>query len=369
MSERTSENRDQLAAHAGQQVNPRRLPYPNAYPNGWYGVCLSSDLPPGRVVRRRLAGEDIVVYRTRSGLLRVVRPYCPHLGAHLGYGGAVDHENLVCPFHHFAYDSTGACVRTGYGTPPPPNLKLTLVESCEADGIILVWYDVKGNPSNWKVHDTVPSHLQPRTCRTYTLRDHPQEVFENIADRGHFGPIHKTILNSFSFEAPDTETWFKASWDARPAARTNLGIWSATNFRVEVEGQGLGFASARVVIPKLGTHLRAWAVQVPIDPTHLELRIGLRVERIFGQIAPRLLSRLIDRAFLVLQCKDVARDFPVWRNKIHQPRPRLVKGDGPIMEYRRWVRKFYYGELETPHAVTDNGDRARTPVKNPSDMT
>ncbi|MEV6419914.1 Rieske 2Fe-2S domain-containing protein [Streptomyces sp. NPDC051662] len=58
----------------------------------------------GKVVRRQFMGEDLVAYRTREGIVRVVDPYCPHLGAHLGFGGLVDGENIVCPFHHFAYE-------------------------------------------------------------------------------------------------------------------------------------------------------------------------------------------------------------------------------------------------------------------------
>jgi len=41
-----------------------RLP---PYPNGWYAFGLSSDAARGAVVSRPFMGEDLVVYRTRSG--------------------------------------------------------------------------------------------------------------------------------------------------------------------------------------------------------------------------------------------------------------------------------------------------------------
>ena len=41
-----------------------RLP---PYPNGWYAFGLSSDVARGAVVSRPFMGEDLVVYRTRSG--------------------------------------------------------------------------------------------------------------------------------------------------------------------------------------------------------------------------------------------------------------------------------------------------------------
>ncbi|MFY7628125.1 Rieske 2Fe-2S domain-containing protein [Streptomyces sp. NY05-11A] len=89
--------RDELprsrGAHAEVDEPERHLPYPS----GWFCLARSRELAPGRVVTRRFMNEDIVLYRTRDGRPRAVRPYCPHLGAHLGAGGTVEGQNLVCP--------------------------------------------------------------------------------------------------------------------------------------------------------------------------------------------------------------------------------------------------------------------------------
>jgi hypothetical protein len=36
-------------------------------------------------------------------------------------------------------------------------------------------------------------------------------------------------------------------------------------------------------------------------------------------------------------------DLPIWRDKVFRERPLLVKGDGPIAEFRRWYSQFYEG--------------------------
>ncbi|MFD9721761.1 Rieske 2Fe-2S domain-containing protein [Streptomyces sp. NPDC059076] len=77
----------------------------------------SSDLPPGGVLTRRLMGEDVVVYRTRSGRAHVIRPYCPHLGTHLGCGGRVEDDLIVCPFHNFAFNGDGSWPASAPATP------------------------------------------------------------------------------------------------------------------------------------------------------------------------------------------------------------------------------------------------------------
>lgn len=57
------------------------------YPNGWFALCPSSQLKRGQLLSVPFMGNELLVYRTQSGQVRVTEPYCPHLGAHLGYGG------------------------------------------------------------------------------------------------------------------------------------------------------------------------------------------------------------------------------------------------------------------------------------------
>ncbi|MFJ3216482.1 Rieske 2Fe-2S domain-containing protein [Kitasatospora sp. NPDC086801] len=72
------------------QATAPRLPYPD----GWFALAASHELKAGKVLTRRLMGEDVVLYRTASGAMRAVRPYCPHLGAHLGHGATAQGDNL-----------------------------------------------------------------------------------------------------------------------------------------------------------------------------------------------------------------------------------------------------------------------------------
>ncbi|CAD5920211.1 Phenylpropionate dioxygenase and related ring-hydroxylating dioxygenases, large terminal subunit [Streptomyces sp. KY75] len=90
-----------------------------------------------------------MLYRLGSGSLRAVRPYCPHLGAHLGLA-KVDGDDLVCPFHAFAFGPDGACVRTGYGTPPPRST-LTRLPVHEANGAVFVWRHYDGREPDWEI--------------------------------------------------------------------------------------------------------------------------------------------------------------------------------------------------------------------------
>ena len=118
------------------------------YPTGWYAFGLASELRPGAVLSRPFMGEDLVVYRTRSGQVRgralLRAPRCPSRSRRL-----VDGELIVCPFHSFAYDPAGVCVRTGYGTKPPARARLAHRPVRELNGLVLAWHGAE-EPS-WEV--------------------------------------------------------------------------------------------------------------------------------------------------------------------------------------------------------------------------
>ena len=76
-------------------------------------------MPPGKLVARQWMGQEVVGWRDDTGRICVANAFCPHLGAKLApeTGGTVRDGRLVCPFHGFTYDTTGACVATPYGSP------------------------------------------------------------------------------------------------------------------------------------------------------------------------------------------------------------------------------------------------------------
>ena len=65
---------------ANRELEHDKLPMPN----GWFALEWSRDLHIGDVKPIEYFGEELVLFRTRSGEARVLDPFCPHLGAHLG---------------------------------------------------------------------------------------------------------------------------------------------------------------------------------------------------------------------------------------------------------------------------------------------
>ncbi len=334
------------------------------YPSGWFCVGFSRELPAGKVLTRRFMGEDVVVYRTRAGAVRAVRPYCPHLGAHLGVGGTVEGELLVCPFHRFAFAPDGACAKAPVGKPPRARLDHYPIR--ERNGIIFVWHG-EGEPE-WELPEIDHTGFGPIVFSSKDMSTHPQEILENVIDYPHLKELHGLdVLDTGSLELEG------------PYLRMNLRVRAGT---LPVLGDivanqpsqmaGLGWNLAELTLPDSGLAVRTWGMPTPIGPWQTRLNMATacapalpaRVPRQLRAPLTALASRVIAAALLRMTLKIFDQDQPIWNHKRYEPHPRLRPEDKGIGPYRRWARQFYPLSPETPN-VSVNGS-CPTPVHGPT---
>ena len=87
-------------------------------PTGWFQVAWSAELGEGDIHRMKYFNRDLIAWRSAAGQVTVMDAFCGHLGAHLGYGGHVAEERIVCPFHGWEWNAEGRNVRIPYETRP-----------------------------------------------------------------------------------------------------------------------------------------------------------------------------------------------------------------------------------------------------------
>jgi nitrite reductase/ring-hydroxylating ferredoxin subunit len=310
------------------------------FPNGWYAFGMSDEIPPGKLLARRFMGQEVLVFRTGSGAAYALDAYCPHLGAHLGYGGKVQGEVIQCPFHGFQYDGTGACVRTGYDSPIPPNVKLRTCPLYEQNGFLLVYHHANCEAPAWTVPAVDTEGWTRLVYKTFLLRDHPQETTENSVDVGHFAYVHNyrdvRALKEFEAEGPYLSTTY-----AVKRAFRMLGVQlTELDFTFDTQIYGLGYSMVNVSVPRFRTIARLWVLPTSIDEERLMLRLAVRIKKWDSPLGG-LINPLMARFMLAGLSKDAGQDFPIWENKRYTHPPALARGDGPIGKYRQWAKQFY----------------------------
>jgi nitrite reductase/ring-hydroxylating ferredoxin subunit len=321
------------------------------FPNGWYVFAFSGELRKGGLLARRFMGQEVVVFRTRSGRASAADAYCPHLGAHFGYGGRVEGELLRCPFHGFRFDVEGTCVGTGYGTKPPPTARLRLWSLREVNGMLLVYYGSRESVPTWEIPALPMREWTPIVAESFTFSDHPQETTENSVDVGHFAFVHRyrkvNVLHEAVIEGPYINTAYEVT---RPFPFLG-GVLPLVGMRVRFETHiyGFGYSLVGVTVPRLHLHARFWVLPTATDAGTLILRLAtsVRVPKRLATGSPllrmtaRAVTSLLARSLLRGFVHDAKADFPIWQHKRYRDPPALAKGDGPIGRYRVWARQFY----------------------------
>jgi phenylpropionate dioxygenase-like ring-hydroxylating dioxygenase large terminal subunit len=300
-------------------------------PNGWFAVAVGDEIAPGQVAVRHYFGQDLVVFRSESGVAAVLDPHCPHLGAHLGHGGRVEGERIRCPFHGWAFDLEGTCREIPYAKRIPPGARTKRWPVQERYGFVFVWRDADGGEP-WFDLPEVPEATSPdwSTHQRYewTIRAHGQELGENGVDPAHFRFVHGT-LNVPVMEAKEDGPYRTAHQPVE--MRTPRGDVSGA---IEARSAGMGFSATRFTGICETLEL---ATATPIDAATTHVRYAFTQPRVAGQDPKGGVAAAIIRDIV----KQTNEDVPIWENKIHRERPVLCDGDGPIAEYRRWCRQFY----------------------------
>ena len=74
----------------------------------WHPVAAVAQMNAEPTKEVRLLGEDLVLYKDRSGAYGLIERYCAHRRVNLAYG--IPEENgLRCMYHGWLYDKTGQC--------------------------------------------------------------------------------------------------------------------------------------------------------------------------------------------------------------------------------------------------------------------
>lgn len=90
----------------------------------WHPIAATIQLKDKPVRQVRILGEDLVLYRDRSGNLGLIGNRCAHRATGL-WNGIPDKDGLRCPYHGWKYDATGQCLDQPL-EPPGSNFKLTV---------------------------------------------------------------------------------------------------------------------------------------------------------------------------------------------------------------------------------------------------
>jgi len=163
----------------------------------WYPVAYSAEVTDEpRAVR--LFGEDYVVWRAgEGGGVHAAADECPHRSSRLSQGWIAD-GCLVCPYHGWRFDASGACVEIPANDPALPIPPRAHVESILCDERYgLVWVCVgmprEGIPDLAEAED--PDYVLIHELMD-TWKASAPRIIDNALDVSHVAWVHRNSVGS-----------------------------------------------------------------------------------------------------------------------------------------------------------------------------
>lgn len=317
------------------------------YPTGWFQIAWSHELNVESSKLVKYFGEDMVVWRSRSGQINVVAAYCLHLGANLGVKGRVEGEDIVCPWHEWKWNGRGENTDIPYSRQDcKKHLRLKTWPVVEKYGCIFIWHDLEGREPSWelptieRLEDSGFYPVQDWMRDQHRVKAHPQLVFENGVDQAHIGPIHgagempqivevtadghKWVTRiATSYGAGKEKTWMTP--DGAVSATLEFKLW----------GIGLGVSEWPDELGSLIMYLST----TPVDETYSDIWLMLTARNHSPETnePPKGVRKLIEH-----QKDIVTQDFFVWENMKVLTVPNFAAEEAKHYgAMRRWAQQFY----------------------------
>lgn len=165
--------------------------------NDWLVACRSTDVGE-KPIQVKLMGERLAIFRNSEGV-QAFRDLCIHRGAALSLG-EVKHDCLVCPYHAWEFDASGACVKIPQlpeGRSIPKKAKVTAYPCIEKYGFI--WVNLGGNePELFEYPQMADSSYHNVVWGPQSVVAKPPRIIENFLDVGHLAVVHVGALGTDS---------------------------------------------------------------------------------------------------------------------------------------------------------------------------
>jgi 5,5'-dehydrodivanillate O-demethylase len=194
----------------------------------WMPIAAVAELDDSATKPVRLMGEDLALYRDRSGTYGLVDRHCAHRRADLTYG-YVEDCGLRCNYHGWLYDETGQCIEQPYEeiAHPEANFK---------DRIRMKAYPVQERAGLlWAYLGPLPAPELP-DWDVYHDRGYKQIVFSHIPC--NWFQCQENSIDPVHFE------WLHSNWSLR--MRGKDGPYSPTHLKIGFDEFEYGFVYRRV---------------------------------------------------------------------------------------------------------------------------
>ena len=177
---------------------------------------------------------------------------------------------------------------------------------------------------------------------SFLVKNNCRELIDNMADKGHFGPVHQAPFEGFWNEAKD-HTYTQEMTSDSPILGRDLFS------RAKYEGPAYMTTYMSAVHDGAKVESRLLVSHVPLTLTSFMINFGVMVKK-----APGMSQEEEDtfvQGYVDANNFAFAQDVAIWENKIYIPDPLVCDGDGPLHKLRKWYGQFLVDRADVPKGL------------------
>lgn len=235
----------------------------------WHPVGLSADVGDEPTLVRIL-GEDLVLFRSKSGGFGLMQARCPHRGASLVYG-CVENAGLRCRYHGWLFSTEGRCLEQP-GESGRSTLKEKILhpayETRELGGLIFAYLGPKPAPVLPRFDSLVREDGVRKATIARIVACNYLQIIENSMDPVHLPFLHGDAIKVWAtipeFTVEDTKFGIKQT-QYRPGPIPKQRYVRSVEYILPCSRM-LGIPASDDDLSTPTTVRTIWAV--PIDDTH-----------------------------------------------------------------------------------------------------
>ena len=204
--------------------------------NAWYVACTAQEIDD-KPLGRRICGHSIVFYRGAEGRVAALEDFCPHRGAPLSLGRAVD-GRLVCGYHGLEMGNDGRTVampgQRVRGFPPIRSFPVL-----ERHGFVWLW---PGDPALADEAKLLPLPWADNPAWAYGgglyhIGCDYRLMIDNLMDLSHETYVHATSIGQKEIDTAPVST--QAQGDEVVTSRFMDNIMAPPFWRAALRGNHL----------------------------------------------------------------------------------------------------------------------------------
>jgi 3-ketosteroid 9alpha-monooxygenase subunit A len=215
----------------------------------------------------------------------------------------------------------------------------------ELNQMVMVWHDEEKQEPDFlpeKIEACYSDEWSDYGMASFIVKNNCRELIDNMADKGHFGPVHQAPFEGFWNEAKDHTYTQEMTADSPILGRD---LFSQAIY----EGPAYMTTYMSAIHDGHKVESRLAVTHIPLTLTSFQINFGVMVKKVPG------MSVDDEAAFIqgYIDANNFAfgQDVAIWENKIYIPDPVVCDGDGPLHKLRKWYGQFLVNRKDIPKGL------------------